>query len=113
MALELTIDERKTLLAARIKDECGRDGVSDEKLLALLESAKGVYYDVRFPYSSELPNDVEPRYHRIQVDIALALFSKEGAEGEIAHSEGGVSRTYSSDDVPKNLIDRITPMVGV
>lgn len=31
-----------------------------------------------------------------QIDLAIAAYSKRGAEGESAHSEGGVSVTYES-----------------
>ena len=30
----------------------------------------------------------------LQVDIAVSMYSKRGAEGESSHSEGGVSMTY-------------------
>jgi hypothetical protein len=32
----------------------------------------------------------------LQVDIAVSMYSKRGAEGEGSHSEGGVSVTYES-----------------
>lgn len=45
----------------------------------------------------------------IQIRIALALIAKEGVWGETDHSENGVSRKYDSSDVPKALLDQITP----
>jgi hypothetical protein len=41
------------------------------------------------------------------------MFNKRGAEGETAHSENGVSRSYSSASVSEELLREITPKVGV
>ena len=48
-----------------------------------------------------------------QVEIAVYLMNKRGAEGESAHSENGVSRTYENGDVPASMLRGIVPMVGV
>jgi hypothetical protein len=41
------------------------------------------------------------------------MFNKRGAEGETAHSENGVSRTYQSANVSEDLLKEITPKAGV
>ena len=46
-------------------------------------------------------------------DIDVALLNKRGAEGETAHSENGVSRSYEDGDIPPTLLRRILPMAGV
>lgn len=48
-----------------------------------------------------------------QVEIAAYMLNKRGAEGETAHSENGVSRSYEDGDIPATLLRRITPMAGV
>ena len=47
-----------------------------------------------------------------QIQIAVELFSKRGAEGQTGHSENGISRSYESADVSPSLLKRITPLVG-
>lgn len=86
--------------------------VNDDELVDILESAKAVILSRRFPFS-EWPDDVEPKYKDLQIRIAVEMFNKRGAEGETAHSENGVSRSYSSANVSEELLREITPKVGV
>ena len=50
---------------------------------------------------------------RAYVEIAAYMINKRGAEGEVSHSENGVSRTYEDGDIPPSLLRAITPVVGV
>ena len=88
------------------------ENVSDELLSDILESAKAVILSRRFPFG-EHPLEIEPRYNDLQIRIAVEMFNKQGAEGEISHSENGVSRTYSSASVSEELLREITPKAGV
>ena len=86
--------------------------VDDVELEDILESAKAVILSRRFPFS-EHPEELEPKYNDLQIRIAVEMFNKRGAEGETAHSENGVSRSYSSASVSEELLREITPKVGV
>ena len=86
--------------------------VDDVELEDILESAKAVIMSRRFPFS-EHPEELEPKYNDLQIRIAVEMFNKRGAEGETAHSENGVSRSYSSASVSEELLREITPKVGV
>lgn len=86
--------------------------VDDIVLEDILESAKAVILSRRFPFS-EQPTEVEDRYKDLQIRIAVEMFNKQGAEGETAHSENGVSRSYASASVSEDLLREITPKVGV
>ena len=88
------------------------ENVSDEELEDLLESAKAVILSRRFPFG-EWPEEIEPRYKDLQVRIAVEMYSKQGAEGQLSHSENGISRTYSSASVSEELLREITPKAGV
>lgn len=79
---------------------------------AYLDLAKSIIMAKRFPFGTDL-TDVEPMYHGLQVQIALELFNKQGAEGEIAHNENGISRTYENANVSSSLLKEIVPMCGV
>lgn len=85
---------------------------NDDELVDILESAKAVILSRRFPFG-EYPDDIEPRYQDLQIRIAVEMYNKRGAEGETAHSENGVSRSYSSASVSEELLREITPKVGV
>ena len=88
------------------------ENVSDEELEDILESAKAVILSRRFPFS-EPPAEIEPRYKDLQIRIAVEMWAKRGAEGETAHSENGVSRSYASASVSEDLLREITPKAGV
>ncbi len=89
------------------------DGEELEKPLLeeLLASAKSIIFERRFPFGN-YPNEVEDKYKDLQVRIAMDLYNKIGAEGELAHSENGVSRSYKSSWVSEDLLDEITPLCG-
>ena len=88
------------------------ENVPDAELEDILESAKAVILSRRFPFSGQ-PPDIEARYKDLQIRIAVEMFNKRGAEGETAHSENGVSRTYSSASVSEELLREIVPKGGV
>ena len=96
----------------RLKIRITGNDIEDKELEDILESAKTVILSRRFPFG-EYPKDIEPKYQDLQIRIAVEMFNKIGAEGETAHSENGVSRTYSSASVSEELLREITPMVGV
>ena len=86
--------------------------VNDVELEDILESAKAVILSRRFPFG-EWPDEIEDKYKDLQIRIAVEMFNKRGAEGEIAHSENGVSRSYASANVSEDLLKEITPKAGV
>jgi hypothetical protein len=96
----------------RLKSRITEKDVSDTELEDILESAKAVILSRRFPFG-EYPAEIEDRYKDLQIRIAVEMFNKQGAEGEISHSENGVSRTYSSASVSEELLREITPKAGV
>ena len=88
------------------------ENITDIELEDILESAKAVILSKRFPFG-DVPSEIEPRYNDLQIRIAVEMFNKRGAEGEISHSENGVSRNYSSASVSEELLREITPKAGV
>ena len=86
--------------------------VNDAELEDILESAKAVILSRRFPFC-DWPEEIENKYKDLQIRIAVEMFNKRGAEGETAHSENGVSRSYASSNVSEDLLKEITPKAGV
>lgn len=52
---------------------------------------------------------VTEQYAHIQVEIAVYLLNRRGSEGQVAHSENGISRSYESADVPDSMMRDIIP----
>jgi hypothetical protein len=88
------------------------DDSEDDLLLMLLTLSAQKILDRVYPYDDSI-KEVPSRYATKQVEIAVYLYNKRGAEGQISHSENTISRTYESADVPESLMKGITPYVGV
>lgn len=87
------------------------DDVSTNVANTFLEAAEKAVINLAFPFGDG--SEVMPeKYEEVQIEIAAYLISKRGAEGEVSHSEGGVSRVYESADIPLALRTRITPKAG-
>lgn len=97
-----------------LKIMLGVDGNADEDdlLLTLLEISEQKILDRLYPYDSTI-EEIPARYKLKQAEIAVYLYNKRGAEGQVSHSENSISRTYESADVPESLMRGITPYVGV
>ena len=85
---------------------------SDEVLTSYLAIAGRKIINRAYPYDDTI-TDVPRRYSYLQCDIAAYLLNKRGAEGQTAHSENGVSRSYESADVPESMLNEVIPHVGV
>ena len=55
----------------------------------------------------------ETSLSNIQIRAASFLYFKQGAEGEMGHTEGEVERDYGSEDIPSVIFEDITPYLGV
>ena len=87
------------------------DTTSDEIANAYLDMAEKAVINLAFPFGDG--SEVMPeKYENVQIEIALYMLNKRGAEGETEHSEGGTSRTYESGDIPLSLKSMITPCAG-
>ena len=103
----MTQAEKLTLLKAMVGSSD-----TDDVLFAYLDIAGSKIINRAYPYALDV-TEVPKRYEFLQCEIASYLLNKRGAEGQTAHSENGISRSYESADVPESLLGAVTPMVGV
>ena len=75
----------------------------------LLDDAESAILNRIYPFG--IPEDAEmpTRYESIQCKLAQRYFLRRGAEGEIAHNENGVNRTYDSVD-DEDLFKTVVPI---
>ena len=104
----MTNEEKITRLAVLISP----DTAESELLSILIEQAEGIVLNRRYPLGSPEGATVPTQYEHIQLQIAVELFSKMGAEGQTAHGENGISRSYESADISPSLLKRIVPICG-
>ena len=100
-------DEKLTALRAMVG---GSD--ADEVLSTYLLLAGRKIIARAFPYKEDV-TEVPVKYETIQLEIAAYMLNKRGAEGQTAHSENGISRTYENADVPASMLKGVTPYCGV
>jgi len=84
----------------------------DDVLKVYLDLAGDVILRRLYPYgtnNSQVPSPYQVR----QVEIAAYLLNKRGAEGELAHTENGSSRTYADAYVPPSYLRGIIPYASV
>lgn len=118
----------------RLRERLTDNGVvpSDAILTDCIESAKNAILSRRFPYGDwpvrnvvEVDPDteeetvvgtetyVEDRYLDLQYRLAIEIYNRQGSEGENAHSENGISRTYDGAWASSQLLNEIVPFAGV
>ena len=88
------------------------DTADDSLLSFLLSQAAGIVLNKRYPFGQPEGAAVPTAYEHIQLQIAVELFAKMGAEGQTAHKENGIDRTYEAADVSPSLLKRIIPICG-
>ena len=99
----MTNDQKLQSMALQI-------GTSENELFDdCLRRAKSRILNRRFPYGTEL-TEVEAVYDELQIELAICIYNKRGAEGESSHGENGVNRSYRSED---EILKDITPFAGV
>lgn len=88
-------------------------GETDEDVLKVyLDIAGDVILRRLYPYGTEITQVPSP-YEVRQIEIASYLLNKRGAEGETAHSENGINRTYGDAYVPPSYLRGIVPFARV
>lgn len=104
----MTHEEKVARLAVLISPDTAETGL----LSVLVDQAEGIVLNRRYPFGVPENAVVPMMYEPVQLQIAVELFSKMGAEGQTAHSENGINRTYESADVSPSLLKRIVPVCG-
>lgn len=89
---------------------CGAGDADSALVSAYLKVARSAILERRNPFASGGLDELwEPRFDTLQCEMAAEMFARRGAEGETAHSENGISRTYGSASVSRHLLQRVTP----
>ena len=84
--------------------------LDDEILFDEIEHAIEAVNDRRHFISTD-QKLFEDKYKGIVIRLVICSFSKMGAEGQLAHSENGVSRTYAgASEFPNDILKEIVPL---
>lgn len=108
----MTEIEKLSLLRVMVGQPNTDENWSDNVLISYLKIAGEKIINRAYPYD-ETVTEVPRRYGVLQCEIAQYLLNKRGAEGQTAHLENGISRTYENADVPESLMSEVIPYVEV
>jgi hypothetical protein len=103
----VTADEKLGMVKALISDM----NVSDEQINTYLNVAAQRILTTAYPCGTSKV-EVPSRYETLQCELAVRMIARRGGEGEIGHTENGISRSYANAD-DSDLLNRIVPAVGV
>jgi hypothetical protein len=68
---------------------------NDAVLEAELMNAEAMILNKMYPFGYSNDTTIPTRYDRLQVKLAIELYTQRGAEGQTSHSENGISRSWS------------------
>lgn len=104
-------DETLTQLA-KLKLLLGSDAgnYSDDLLNLYLSIAKKKILNKRYPFGNSTVTEVPDAYSELQVNLACCYATKSGADGEDTHTEGSVSRKFTSEEA---LLKEVIPTAEV
>lgn len=89
----------------KLKLLLGSPSVSDEVLQFYLDNASDIICEFRNT------DGVETAYLTAQLKMAIEMYSKRGAEGQVGHTENEIERVYEASDLSPSLLAQITPVV--
>lgn len=75
---------------------------------AYLSKAESAIMRRAYPYGTT--KTMPKQYNMLQCELAARYFFRMGSEGEVTHSENGISRTYESandEDLLKDVVPHI------
>lgn len=85
----------------------------DDDLFDEIESAIEAVNERRHFTSTE-QKLFEDKYKEIVVRLCICSIAKMGAEGQLSHSENGISRTYAgASELPNDILKEIVPLARI
>lgn len=85
----------------------------NETLTVYLSLAEEAVMNKLYPFGNRDNKPIPGKYDYKVCEIACYLFNKRGAEGQTAHSENGISRSYESASIPDSMLKDVISFVGV
>ena len=102
----MTRDQKIAMLGNLVEEEIGNEAI----LGIYLDMAGNKILNRMYPYRENYDGlEVPDRYLMVQMNIAVYLLNKRGAEGQIQHIENGIQRNYGAADVPDGMLADVVP----
>ena len=101
----MTIEEKIIEMRVGIAPDVAEEDVLESELLA----AESMILNKMYPFGYDEGIGIPARYERLQIKLAVELYSKRGAEGQTSHGENGVTRSWSTES---RILAQIVPHCG-
>ena len=85
------------------------DTAEDNVLLSEIHAAESMILNKMYPFGYPEDAVVPLRYERLQIKLAVELFTQRGAEGQASMTENGSTRTWPSAN---RILAQIAPHCG-
>jgi hypothetical protein len=85
------------------------DTAEDNVLLSEIQTAETMILNKMYPFGYPEDAVVPKRYERLQIKLAVELFTQRGAEGQASHTENGTTRTWPSVN---RILAQVLPHCG-
>lgn len=85
------------------------DTAAEDVLLSEIQAAGAMILNKAYPFGYPEEVAVPARYERLQIKLAVELFTQRGAEGQASHSENGTTRTWPN---VSRILAQILPHCG-
>lgn len=103
----MTREEKADMVARMLKP----DNAEVSSLLPYIDISREIILNRRYPFGYPDGTEVPAKYEATQCQIAVCLWNQRGAEGQSAHSENGINRTWA-ELTSSPLLRFVTPVVG-
>ena len=107
----MTTEEKLTLVRKLFGIKADGTELADAEIAPFLIVATDIILNRYDPYGQTI--ELPTKYDILQCRIANFMLVKQGAEGEIQHTENGVTRIYGQADIPEDLMKQVVPKAGV
>lgn len=88
----MTISEKIEAMSVAIDPD-----TADKRVLETqLAEAEAMILNKLYPFGYPEDMDLPARYDRLQIKLAVELYTQRGAEGQASHTENGTTRTWPS-----------------
>lgn len=85
------------------------DTAKEEVLRSEIQTAETMILNKMYPFGYSEDAAIPARYERLQVKLAVELFTQRGAEGQASHTENGATRTWPAVN---RILAQIMPHCG-
>lgn len=85
--------------------------VTEQVAQVYLDSAIEAIWNRLYPFAdADADIELPKKYESKAISLAVYLINRAGTEGQLTHTENGISRQYEAADIPNSMMKDIVPV---